>query len=98
MSRDIVHQESLTLLTFSLVGKGRISRKPEVIVCIKVWTLKTRCQCSSQRGRTRARSSQDVDTVDHYRPSWVVPMTDSTTLATISPSDTDTRNLPCLPP
>jgi hypothetical protein len=41
MSRDIVHQELLTLRTFSLVGVGWISREPDVVVCLEMGTLET---------------------------------------------------------
>jgi len=39
MGRKVVHQELSTLGPFSLVGKGGISRKPEVMVCIEMGTL-----------------------------------------------------------
>jgi hypothetical protein len=98
MRRDSIHQELLTLGPFSLVGKGRIGWQPEVVVRIEMGTLEMPCQCSSQRGRPRARGSKDMDTMEHHRPSWVVAMMGSTTLATVFPRDTDTRNPRCLPP
>jgi hypothetical protein len=47
MSRGIVHEKSLTLRTFSLVGKWWISRYPEVVVCIEMETLETLGEGSS---------------------------------------------------
>src|SRR5262249_48431972 len=72
MCGKIVHQELLTLGRCSLVRKGGISRKPDVIVCFEMGTLETRCQCSSSGRGPRARSSQDVDTMDHrLMPLWM---------------------------
>jgi hypothetical protein len=39
MSHEVVHQELLTLDPFSLVGIGWVSRKPEVVVYIKMGIL-----------------------------------------------------------
>jgi hypothetical protein len=43
MRRDIVHQKLSTLRTFSPLGIWWVSRKPEVVVWIKVRTLETFC-------------------------------------------------------
>jgi hypothetical protein len=41
MRRDIVQQESLPLGPFSLLGVGRVSWYPEVVVCIEMGSLET---------------------------------------------------------